>query len=170
MPAPAPGPAPVQHTFSLHYVSDCTTHDTYTGMFELRVEYQLYEDWQPVSGDMAALGVNFISETYANPKGNFSDPGAWCRDGFSHSGCNYTPDDKLMPGGIFYDYLGGNGSLTQSFYLNGSGDPLLVVFSATWANTQLANVYNSSPGPGRKASITVGQGHATSVGAPPCGN
>jgi len=139
-------------------------------MFELRVEYQLYEDWQPVSGNLASLGVNFISETYANVTGSFTSAGAWCRDGVTNSGCGNTSDDQLSAGGIFYDYLSGNGSLTQSFYLNGSGDPLLVVFSSTWANTQLANIYNSSPGRGKKASITVGNGQATSVGAPPCGN
>jgi RHS repeat-associated protein len=168
-----PDPTEAAPSFSLRFVSACTAQDQYTALFELRITYQLYVNWAPYSGNLAALGVSYISEAYANPSGDFkgsgaSAPGAWCMSGVTQQGCGPTAEDQLQPDGTFNDYLSGYGSLTQSFYLNGTGAALLVAFSNRWGSTQLLNHYNSKAG-----VITVGNSRGnppqvTSVGAPPC--
>jgi hypothetical protein len=148
-----------------------------TAFFTLAVTYQLYINGSaPYSNtQMANLGIYYISETLANPTGNMAGqkPGMWCQGYIPAGMCGSATEIGLLSNtGTFTDYLAGQGTLTQSFYENGSGAPLNVVFTSFVGPQQpltaLNNTYNSTPGRGRKPSISVAGGLLTSNGLGDC--
>jgi hypothetical protein len=140
---------------------------------------------RPIQGGvyaMASLGISYISEQLTNKSPGFakSQNGAWCA---SNAGA-VCPDpgdlNDLTPSGTFIDYLEGQGSATQSFYLNGTGAALQVLFPPSpgfvgpvQPVSFLNNVYNSNPpSPSKNTkpvrSVIVAGGAFSSAGQPPC--
>jgi hypothetical protein len=175
-PPPAPAPAPA---FSLQETFACT--GSYYGQYALDVTYQLMENGSPVTS-LSGLGVNYISEKLTNQAptttllesittgaGSPLIPGEWCS---TPASCPIAADasNGLNPNGTFTDILSWNGSLTQSFYLNGAS--LLSVGFSFLGNgfvgpnpsyTALKNVYNS-----RGKNITVANGLLNSKNVAKC--
>jgi hypothetical protein len=142
--------------------------------------YQLMVNGTAITGgnsQMTSLGICDISENLTNETGGMfgTTPGAWRQS--QTAGACPAPGGlgELSSNGTFTDYLSGQGTLTQSFYPNGTGAALGVVFppSAGFVGplqsyTTLNNTYNSRPPRGRLPSITVAGGALTSVGLPKC--
>jgi RHS repeat-associated protein len=182
MEAPDPNPCPVNYdgppapppSVSLREISACTeAHGKQTGNFTLDITYQVMVNGAAVTSNLQLfnLGIYFVSEKLTNPTGDMGTSGAaWCL-GMASAMCPYSGDVGLLSYGVFVDELSGQGTLTQSFYQNGTGSPLNVAFGPLsfvgplQSYTMLNNTYNSR---GRPYSVTVAGGAFSSVGAPPC--
>jgi hypothetical protein len=180
-----PEPASAAPTVSLREESACTeAHGQLTGNFTLDVTYQLIVNGTTITGgnsQMSSLGIYFISEQLTNETGGMkgTTPGAWCQ---TQAGGMCAPGDlgELNSDGTFTDYLSGQGTLTQSFYLNGTGAALGAAFPPSSGFVgplqlyyALNNTYDSTPmkaKPPRRVppSITVAGGAVRSVGLSAC--
>ena len=169
---PPPSPTPSMY---LKETSACVDPrgNQVTPYYALEVTYQLYINGSAAFSNtqMSSFGINYISETLANATGNMAQqtPGKWCQ--------GYIPAGVCAPGligtlngdGTFTDILAGQGTLTQSFYINGTGAPLNVVFTIPGfvgpqqPLTALNNTYNS-----RGKNISVAGGLLTSNGLGTC--
>ena len=160
---------------SLRGVSACTeAQGTQTGNFTLDITYQVMVNGAAVTSaaQLYNFGTYFISEQLTNPTGTMGTSGAnWCL-GIASASCPYPGQvGSLLPNGTFVDELSGQGTLTQSFHMNGAGSPLQVAFGPLTfigplqSYTVLNNTYNSR---GRPPGVTVAGGAFSSVGAPPC--
>jgi RHS repeat-associated protein len=168
---PASTPPP---SVSLRETSACTeAHGSQTGNFTLDITYQVMVNGAAVTSNLQLynLGIYLISEQLTNPTGTMGTSGAnWCL-GMASASCPSQGQVGLLNDGTFVDELSGQGTLTQSFYLNGTGAPLQVAFGALsfvgplQSYTALNNTYNSRVNP---PSVTVAGGAFSSVGAPPC--
>jgi hypothetical protein len=167
------GPAPAPPTVSLREISACTEAvGKQTGNFTLDITYQVMVNASAVTSatQLYNLGINFISEQLTNPTGTMGTSGAnWCL-GMASASCPSPGQVGLLTDGTL-DELSGQGTLTQSFYMNGTGSPLQVAFGPLssvgplQSYTILNNTYNSR---GKPPSVTVAGGAFSSVGAPPC--
>ena len=176
-PSPPLAPAPSMY---LKETSACVDPrgNKVTPYYSIEVTYQLYINGSSAysNTEMSSFGINYISETLTNPTGNLKNqtPGKWCQ-GYIPAGVCIPADIGTLNGdGTFIDILGGQGTLTQSFYINGTGAPLNVVFTIAGLVgpqnplTNLNNTYNSSPGVGKRPSISVAGGLLTSNGLGNC--
>ena len=143
----------------------------------LDITYQLMINGSPAysNGEMSSFGISFISESLTNPTGDMGrqaqSPAKWCL-ATAAFGCARGQLGSLGPNGQFTDILGGQGTLTQSFLVNGAGAPLQVVFQQPAGiigpppvTSVLNNTYNSL---GHPPSVTVAGGALTSNGKPSC--
>ncbi len=119
---------------SLRETSDCTeAHGAQTGNFTLEITYQVMVDGAAIASATQLYndGIYFISEQLTNPTGTMGTSGAnWCLGMASASCPSPGQVGSLLPNGTFVDELSGQGTLTQSFHLNGTGGPLQVAFGA----------------------------------------
>ena len=136
------------------------------GVWDVEVTYTVMLNGSPVTGttNMSNQGVWDVSEQLTNLVNMKQAPGIWCQSnalaGVSQSTCGGSLG-TLTAGGTFVDERAGQGSLTQSYYLNGTV-PLQVGFPNPPGTigpppfaTYLNNVYNSSPPQGRQPSISI---------------
>ncbi len=142
------------------------------GGFGMQVTYQLMVDGAAVNdSQMRGLGIRYISERLTNPTGDMTrtaqDPAKWCLAS-TGAPCAAGQRGSLGNDGRFVDELGGNGTLTQSFYINGIGAALNVVFpvgGGQMGPPQSATSLNNSYS---KNFVSVGDGLLTSNGKPSC--
>jgi RHS repeat-associated protein len=169
---PAPAPAPSMY---LKETSACVDPhgNQVTPYYALEVTYQLYINGAAAFSNtqMSSFGINYISETLTNATGNLVNqtPAKWCLGSVAAGVCVSGDIGSLNTNGTFTDILGGQGSLTQSFYINGTGAALNVVFTIPGfvgpqqPLTALNNTYNS-----RGKSISVAGGLLTPNGLGTC--
>jgi hypothetical protein len=144
--------------------------DERLGAFGMKVTYQLMVDGSPVNqSQMMGQGIKYISERLTNPTGDMAQQysGKWCLD-TTGLPCRGDQRGALGPNGQFFDILGGNGTLTQSFYVNGIGAALNVVFpppTGQMGPPTSASVLNNTYS---KNFVSVADGLLTSNGKPSC--
>jgi RHS repeat-associated protein len=174
-PPPPPAPAPGMYLLETSACVD-PRGNSVTPYYALEVTYQLYIDGSAVysNTEMSSFGIQYISEKLTNATGNMAQktPGRWCQGYIPPGACIPADIGTLNGNGTFIDILGGQGTLTQSFYIDGTGAPLNVVFTSFVGPQQpltaLNNTYNSTPGRGKKPSISIAGGLLTSSGQGDC--